>query len=74
MVSPNDLEEINRARQSRQLLETLLAERQDHLINILVKDYRSNKWSNERALGSIAEIAGMKEQIDKLSRIMRGAV
>jgi hypothetical protein len=67
------LQEIDDARRSRVLLEKLLEERVKSLIDRLVCDYRGDKYNPDKALGAIAEIAGMKDQIDKLTRIIRGA-
>jgi len=69
----DDLQAVDDARRSRVLLEQLLQERMELLINRLVSDYRGDKYNPDKALGAIAEIAGMKDQIDKLTRIVRGA-
>ena len=71
-----DMEEqhkIDDARRSRVLLEQLKAERIGVLITRLVSDYRGDKLVHDKMVGAIAEIAGMTDQIDKLTRIVRGA-
>jgi hypothetical protein len=62
------LQDVDDARRSRVLLEKILAKRTEHLITTLVADYRSDKLVHDKLVGTIAEISGMKYQIDKLTR------
>ena len=66
-------QEIDDARRSRVLLEKLLEERTNIIITRLVADYRDDKLVHDKMVGGVAEIAGMKEQIDRLTRRIRGA-
>lgn len=68
----NELQVLDDARRTRILLERQLAKRIKQLIDGLVDDYRGNKFKPDKALGAVAEIAGMKEQIDTLTRTIRG--
>lgn len=72
-LTPSDAEEIQIARASRALLEKAMGDRRDKLLNKLINDYRADKYKPDHALGFIAEMAGMEEQIDRLTRILRGA-
>jgi len=66
-------EELEDIARTRKLLEVQLAERTKHLLTRLVSDYRGDTFNPDKALGAIAEIAGMQEQIDQLTRRLRGA-
>ncbi len=72
-ITPTEAEEIQIARASRALLERTMSDRRDKLLNKLISDYRKNEFKPDHALGFVAEMAGMEEQIDKLTRILRGA-
>lgn len=72
-IKLDDQLKLDESRRTRVLLERQLSERTDYLITQLVSDYRSNKLQHDKMVGSIAEIAGMMEQIDKLTRTIRGA-
>ena len=72
-INPETAEKTADAARTRRLLEVQLQDRQTVLIDRLIGDYRSNKLVHDKMVGAIAEIAGMKEQIDKLTRTIRGA-
>jgi hypothetical protein len=63
-----DMERIDDARRSRVLLLKLKDERLNVLITRLVADYRGDKLVHDKLVGAIAEIAGMTDQIDRLTR------
>ena len=69
----DELQAVEEARKTRILLEAQLQDRQEILISRLVSEYRADKLTHDKMVGCIAEIAGMKEQIDKLTRSIRGA-
>jgi hypothetical protein len=75
MADPDihELDQVDQARRTRYLLEKLMEKRQNLLIDRLITDYRGGKHSHDKALGFVAELSGMKEQIDECTRIMRGA-
>jgi len=71
-----DLDEqhkLDEVRRSRVLLQNMERERTESLISQLVHDYRSDTLVHDKMVGCIAEIAGMRTQIDKLTRYLRGA-
>jgi len=72
-INPDEQIKIDEARRARILLEKLKSERVEIILTRLVQDYRSDKLVHDKLVGAIAEIAGMSEQIDKLTRIIRGA-
>ena len=72
--SPDELDAIGKARQIRVLLQEQLARRTETLLLQLVDDYRGGKHNPDKALGFIAEISGMREQIDECTRTIRGSV
>jgi hypothetical protein len=72
-IDLNEQQAINESRRTRVLLENLLAERTDILVTRLVADYRNRSLDHDTMVGCVAEIAGMQEQIDKLTRNIRGA-
>jgi len=73
MDSLEELQAIDDARRTRVLLQKQLENRTKQLISMLVDDYRGDKFKPDKALGFVAEIAGMQEQIDTLTRTIRGA-
>lgn len=73
MADIDELQAVEQARKTRILLEVQLLDRQEILISRLVSDYRSDKLTHDKMVGCIAEIAGMREQIDRLTRVIRGA-
>ena len=71
--NPDVMEQLDVARRTRNLLEQHRSERLEKLLKKLVVDYRSDKYKPDHALGFIAEMSGIDESIDKLTRIIRGA-
>ena len=73
MPTAEQVEKAQEAGRARLLLQKQLNDRKEVLLKRLVGDYRSDKLVHDKMVGAIAEIAGMQEQIDKLTRYIRGA-